>query len=391
MSTATKIEWTDRTWNPVRGCSRVSPGCDECYAMKFAHRFSGPGKPYEGLTTLRRGKVDWTGVARFIPEALAEPLSWRKPQRVFVNSMSDLFHHSLTNEEIAAVFGVMAACPHLTFQVLTKRPARMLEWFGWHKMQADADGEPWIPIIREAVSSLPEKLSERLVEDGCARDGVPELEPWPLPNVWLGVSTENQQTADERIPLLLRCPAAVRFVSAEPLLGPLELQRALQAERCRSISPHAPRLRCGLPAGHEEYHNHTVLMETGSPWFGPSPIDWVIVGGESGPGARRSHLDWFDSIVDQCGAAQVPVFVKQLGAYPGRVLPEGIEGHVTGPVKWAALRADGLVVEHLPLRDRKGGDWEEWPEHLRVREFPPGPRGGLTPSRNEAAIVRYRR
>jgi protein gp37 len=129
MAANSLIEWTDRTWNVVRGCSRVSPGCDNCYAMGQAHRFAGPGKPFDGLTryTAKRG-VDWAGFARFVPEKLAEPLSWRKPQRIFVNSMSDLFHESLSNEEIAAVFGVMAACPQHTFQILTKRPKRMREW-----------------------------------------------------------------------------------------------------------------------------------------------------------------------------------------------------------------------------------------------------------------------
>src|SRR5690606_22560010 len=177
----TTIEWTQGTWNPVSGCTRVSPGCDNCYAMRQAHRFSGNCQPYEGLTTIRRGKVDWTGSVRFVPEMLEVPLQ-RKPTTWFVNSMSDLFHESLTNEQIASAFGGMAATPQHTYQILTKRPKRMREWFGW------LDGRR------------------------------------PLHNVWLGVSCEDQARADERIPHLLSTPAAVRFVSAEPLLGPIALR-----------------------------------------------------------------------------------------------------------------------------------------------------------------------
>ena len=135
-----KIQWTDKTWNPVRGCSRISSGCDNCYATGQAHRFSGTGMPYDGLTVIRNGKVDWKGEARFIPEKLAEPLKWKKPCRVFVNSMSDLFHDSITDEQIAAVFGVMAACPQHTFQILTKRPKRMLAWFGQRNYSKNKEG-----------------------------------------------------------------------------------------------------------------------------------------------------------------------------------------------------------------------------------------------------------
>lgn len=312
MSTTTSaIQWTDRTWNPVRGCSRVSPGCDSCYAMGQAHRFAGPGKPYEGLTTIRKGKVDWSGVARFVPSALSEPLSWRKPQRVFVNSMSDLFHHSVTNEEIAAVFGVMAACPHLTFQVLTKRADRMREWFEWvHRTAADR-----MDLL------VPLHFAQRHSEHRALRRTKEIFEQgWPLPNVWLGVSAEDQQRADERIPHLLRTPAAVRFVSAEPLLGPIVIQ---------------------------QWDKGSHLDVNMRPF-----LHWVIVGGESGHGARPCNAEDIRSIVRQCKEAGVSVFVKQLGRFA------------------YADKGGRSFAEDLTGRDRKGGDPAEWPEDLRVRQMP---------------------
>ncbi|HEX2677999.1 MAG TPA: DUF5131 family protein, partial [Polyangiales bacterium] len=144
----TAIEWTDTVWNPVRGCARVSPGCESCYAERQAHRFSNPGGPYEGLTVLGKHGPRWSGRARFVPETLDAPLRWRKPRRIFVNSMSDLFHHDITNEQIAAVFGVMAACPQHTFQVLTKRAERLPEWFRWVDEVPNAGADPEKPAWR---------------------------------------------------------------------------------------------------------------------------------------------------------------------------------------------------------------------------------------------------
>jgi len=240
----------------------------------MAARFSGPGQPYEGLAKIgvRTGwHPKWTGDVRLVPEHLADPLRWRRPRKVFVNSMSDLFHEKLTNEEIAAVFGVMAAAPRHTFQILTKRAKRMRDWFRW--------------IERDGVSAREPLLSCEL---HAARHGVifptgtkPAL-CWPLPNVWLGVSVEDQRRADERIPLLLETPAAVRFVSAEPLLGPVNLERYLPC-----LPP------CGPPIDH-----------------GPA-LSWVIVGAESGPGARPMQEDWARSIRDQCAAAGVAFHFKQ--------------------------------------------------------------------------------
>jgi protein gp37 len=319
--TVTPIEWTDRTWNPVRGCRRVSPGCEHCYAERQAHRFSGRGQPYEGLTALGKHGPKWTGRALFVPEMLGNPLHWRKPQRVLVNSMSDLFHDDVTNEQIAAVFAVMAACPQHTFQVLTKRPERALEWFanGAEELTVDA--------------------GEQLAGDmqWChAHEG----EHWPLPNVWLGVSCEDQERADERIPLLLKAPTAVRFISAEPLLDEVCLDPDWLYPRCKACGRHSERGKCceyepDCTGGTERSTQEQVAL-----------LDWVIVGGESGPGARPCNVEWISGIVGQCNEAGVPCFVKQLGAH--------------------VIAARGRRVK----RDRKGGDPSEWPHDLRVRQFP---------------------
>jgi protein gp37 len=321
----TSIQWTDKTWNPVRGCSLVSPGCRSCYAMKQAHRFNGPGLPYEGLTKIVNGKPVWTGEARPVPEKLTEPLSWRKPQRVFVNSMSDLFHKDVPDEFIDRVFAVMKATPRHTYQILTKRPERMLAYMdpntrGSHlKVSMACDSSP--ELMRATVEAA--KLAAYATDDPLGyRDRGDFACVWPLPNVWLGVSVEDQARADERIPLLLQTPAAVRFLSCEPLLEPVNLEAN----------------RMGIRPWHDE------------PWVG---VDWVIVGGESGPGSRPFQVEWGKSIVDQCQAAGVPVFVKQLGSRP--VTDLGVK--------------DGSVA-FWPQKDRKGGDPSEWPDGLNVRQFP---------------------
>jgi protein gp37 len=334
VSAITKIQWTDRTWNPVRGCSRVSPGCDRCYAMGQAHRFAGPGKPYDGLTTIRRGKVDWTGVARLIPTELDAPLRWRKPQRIFVNSMSDLFHHSLSDEDIASVFAVMAAAPQHTFQVLTKRPERATELFS--KMRTERS----VRFGRHAGEPLPDCgwLYERTWQLQLRyRPGHVHSWSWPLPNVWLGVSIENQETADERIPLLMKIPSAVRFISAEPLLGPLDLRR--------SVFNRAAAVRAAM------FGPAALNSEQADAAIG-YPLDWVIAGGESGPGARECRQSWLERIVTDCREASVPVFVKQMGAA------------ACDDVTWRGSQPD------FHFNDRKGGDPAEWPAALQVREFP---------------------
>lgn len=330
-----KIEWTDETWNPVRGCSRVSPGCNNCYAMRQAHRSDVPGGAYEGLTILRRGRVDWTGRARLVPELLAAPLRWTRPRRVFVNSMSDLFHESLTRDEIAGVFAAMALACHHTYQVLTKRAARMRAIL--ETLSLDECLKALLALGFMDLNLHSSRVLAALPQDSPFRPRS-NAPIWPLPNVWLGVSVEDQARADERIPLLLETPAAVRFVSAEPLLGPLHFRRWLT----RPPRELAHRIAANLSAASGRKH-----MVLGPP---DAALDWVIVGGESGHGARPCDLVAVRSVVEQCASAGVPCFVKQLGADP----------------------IDGTAGCEVHLRSPKGGDPSEWPAELRVREWPEG-------------------
>ncbi|MDE2467382.1 MAG: phage Gp37/Gp68 family protein, partial [Bradyrhizobium sp.] len=273
------ISWTDETWGPVRGCSRVSQGCTRCYAERIAARFSGSGQPYEGLAKQTPSGPRWTGNVKLIEERLLDPLKWRKPRRVFANSMSDLFHENLPDAAIDRVFAVMALAPQHCYQILTKRPERMLRYFSLGGLR-----EELIGIEAERVS-------------GIARhtDAMQPRWPIPLTNVWLGVSVEDQATADERIPLLLRTPAAVRFISAEPLLGPVQLARKWIGR--------------GKPLGGGPQ------CDLSRPWEAPASmagLDWFICGGESGPGARPMDIEWARSLRDQCNAAGVAFWMKQL-------------------------------------------------------------------------------
>ncbi len=276
MSQATTIEWTDATWNPVKGCKPVSPGCKNCYAEMIAARFSGsyPDKPenpkatFHGFAIMTDHGPQWTGKVELIESKLLEPLHWRKPRRVFVNSMSDLWHENLPRVQIARTYAVMAYCQWLTFQVLTKRPDVRFQYCG---LEND---------VRDLLQCL-------LSEHCPPRHAKPFR--WPLPNVWEGVSVENQETADSRIPELLRTPAAVRFISYEPALGPLSFRWA-------------------------KWHKYTNAPGTVSGHLdGMKGIDWVIAGGESGPGARPIDPAWVRNIRDQCQAARVAFFFKQWG------------------------------------------------------------------------------
>ena len=470
---STSIEWTDMTWNPTRGCSPVSPGCKNCYAEAFAARnLPSSRSPITGeaFAIIRSDGPHWTGRVELIESKLLEPLHWKKLRRVFVNSMSDLFHENLPDEAIDRVFAVMALTPHITYQVLTKRAERMREYLT-HRLR-DIN---WRTIMRrehnEAVAAI------RM--------------HWPLPNVWLGVSVEDQQRADERIPQLLRTPAAKRFVSYEPALAAVDFMKwlprindgterglrissghsrrssnlggwddlensesalepmgesrdcsAVQAEtrrtRLREISRDSSHDRrqaslraspsSGLSAlqgtdsrrpdseprgwkeeaqspgqshagdgfrttdsrragigdppggesmGHQESAQYTDdrassgdsaapsfggktaddrggLQRNGSDCFedseGGPAISWLIIGGESGPGARPFNLDWLRSTIQQFKEAGVPLFVKQMGARPVSDNPE-----------------DLVWITQL---DSKGGNWDVWPEWARVREFP---------------------
>ncbi len=487
MSARTSIAWCDASWNPIVGCTRVSAGCEHCYAERFAHRWRNiEGHALGGLTRPGGG---WNGTVRLNETALDLPLRWRKPKRIFVNSMSDLFHEALTDEQIDRVFGVMAKAFWHDFQVLTKRPERMREYLarvaGGRYVWKAAQAFPW-----------PSWAMNEINRNGLAGA------TWPLPNVLIGVSVEDQATADERIPLLLQTPAAKRFISAEPLLGPVDFTRWLGydpvyeagtgrsglrsggARRYRdrragpdlargearlgslatsddrapvqegsgrerhgclfddssddrrdsglhgspstrvpplqrpdsSGSDGEPRERGqeGQPAGEShagELFGSGPPRATSSPsrqdgserraerdgetsrWDGAgdtSPpsggrepaldrdgvrdlrqdsledraprtlgLDLVIVGGESGPNARPCDVAWIRSVVEQCKAAGVACFVKQLGARPYSLAGD-------------SLCADGEppVGTFLALRQRAGSDPSEWPDDIRVQEWP---------------------
>lgn len=274
---ATGISWTDETLNFLAGCSKISDGCRNCYAINMAHRLPAMAKAledkgkdagrlaaYKGLTRQKSTGLNWTGEVHFIPEALEQPFKWKKPRKIFVNSMSDCFHSEVKDEWLLRFFVLAEKTPRHTYQILTKRPQLMLNFF--------------------------ERMEMR-----------------PPDNVWLGVTVENQQTADERIPLLLRTPAAVRFLSCEPLLS------------------------------------HVTI-----PSEALSKIDWAIIGGESGAGARPCNVEWVRSLTQQCRAAKVAPWVKQMGSSAFSPSDHAWAKKITG----------------------KGTDVNEWPEDLRVQKFP---------------------
>jgi protein gp37 len=314
MSGKTKIEWATDQWNPVTGCSKVSQGCKHCYAEREWPRLSAPrAKP-----NIYTGRA-FTDV-KCHPEKLDIPLRWQKPRRIFVNSMSDLFHESVPDEFIRAVFGVMALAPHHTFQVLTKRADRMRDWL---------TGLGNNPLVYRYGDPGFEHIAFMF------KDGYPETS-WPLPNVWLGVSVEDQATADERVPLLLQTPAAVRWISAEPLLGQIDLSRWLE-----------------------------FVIDPPDCLDSARPIDWVVVGGESGPHARPMHPDWVRSLRDQCHAAGTPFFFKQWGEWStienmDEMAIMTTPGHAPGH-----KFADGTCVyrcgKRRAGRELDGVMWDEYP------------------------------
>ena len=312
----TGIQWTDETWNPTTGCDKVSPGCglprfdgDDtggCYAMAMAKRLKAMGQAKYQKDGDPKTSGPGFGVSLH-PDVLERPLHWTSPRRIFVNSMSDLFHESVPDEYIACVFAVMAMAPRHTFQVLTKRHGRM----------------------RSLLSS--DEFQVKCFFAAVSRGWDLEVTPWPLPNVWLGVSAEDQKWADIRIPALLQTPAAARFVSAEPLLGPVDLM-GQTGSGCEGTGPAVT------------HHGYSYPVDYGTEWDceHEAGISWVIVGGESGPGARPMEIGWARSLVSQCAGFEVPVFVKQLGSVLGKEMGAG----------------------------PKGGDIDAFPEDLRIREFP---------------------
>jgi protein gp37 len=271
MGDKTAISWTDATWNPVTGCTRVSAGCDNCYIDR-SPPFRMNGRRFDG-----EGPGSTTGVLLH-ENRLDQPLRWRTPRRVFVNSLSDLFHPEIPVEFIADVFGVMALARQHTFQVLTKRPARMRSVVSDPDFVKAVAGSGWVS----------DEDYDRV------------LTGWPLPNVWLGTSTETQHWADIRVPALMNTPAAVHFVSAEPLLGPLDLR---------------DHLTCGA-----DWPTHVCTPGC--------RLGWVIVGGESGPRARPVDPVWVRDLRDQCVTADVPFFFKQWGGLHAKTGGRDLDGRV---------------------------------------------------------------
>lgn len=320
MADATHIEWTDATWNIVTGCSVVSPGCTNCYAMRLAGTRLQHLPSRVGLTVDSKAGPVWTGETRFNADWLTQPLRWKRPRMIFVAAHGDLFHDGVTDDQLDQIFAVMGLAHWHTFQVLTKRPERMRAYFA-ETWQVPA--QPARRIYDIDIPAIPAHVEDRWAQINLAVDdiilgdklfdqdrfwgpdgdliGRPEWPRRPLPNVWLGVSVEDQTRADERIPILLDTPAAVRWISAEPLLGPVTM-RGVSEDRQRQW---------------DYLTGQTGVMHpVDGPDFDDGPhLDQVIVGGESGPGARPMHPDWARQLRDQCAAAGVPFLFKQWGAW----------------------------------------------------------------------------
>lgn len=340
----TKIQWADKSWNPIaaydretgkRGwfCTKVSEGCTNCYAEKF-NQFRGNGHLY---------RVGNLAKVRFeLAPTLEDPLHWRKPRIVFVSSMTDLFLEAHTNEMIDQVFAVMALAPRHQFLVLTKRPDRMRDYV---RSKLSDQRDRYTARLSQALSDV--AVSQKM--------SWPLSQAWPVPNVWLGVSVEHQKAAYERIPILLSTPAAIRFLSCEPLLSPVDLTPFLYDEV-----------------------EATTMPDYESPRPMSRGLAWVIVGGESGTDARPCEVEWIRDLAAQCRGTDVPVFVKQMGRWMG--------GDHTGFVvnRWLLDNGRVFVPPIIGARanirpanaiafgncDTHGGTPAEWPEDLRVRQYP---------------------
>lgn len=312
MSTTTGISWTDMTWGPLVGCTKVSSGCASCYAVREVHRLAHNGHSkiaadFAGLVERHaNGHLDWTGTVRFLKDRLEQPLHWTKPRRIFVNSMSDFWHEDVKDPWIDQLFAVMALTPQHTYQILTKRAENMERYFA----------------INQAC--LWERIDKASTFFGAYHANLDTPGRWPLPNVWLGVSVEHEAEL-RRIEYLCDIPAAVRFVSFEPLL-----------EHLGNIQE---RLRL---------------------------IDWAIIGGESGPKARPFRLDWAWSLIRQCQATGVSVWMKQVGS-------NAYDYH---EYLHMDLNKYGVCAGcrdcRYPTRQRAGADPVEWPADLQVQEWPDG-------------------
>lgn len=364
MSDKTKIEWTDATWNPVTGCTRVSPGCENCY-IDWAPPFRIEGRHFtvrcprcggaggtaqdggtctecggEGL--VRSHAIGSTTGVRLHPDRLDQPLRWTKPRRVFVNSLSDLFHDEVSDEYIAQVFAVMALAPQHTFQVLTKRHARMRSLLS-------------SPTFLDQIEWAATGLSIYWAADDLT---------WPLPNVWLGVTVEDQAHADLRIPALLDTPAAVRFLSCEPLLGPVDLSDYIDAWTdgyCWTCDwGHCPEAATALRRDFtHENPDYVSMLPVCSRHRG---IDWVICGGESGKDARPMHPDWARKLRNRCTTAGVPYFFKQWGEWASlKQLPHEVDVKPSTTETVVAGKTVYRVGKRAAGRLLDGRTWDETP------------------------------
>jgi protein gp37 len=313
----TKIEWSDFSWNPIVGCSKISEGCQNCYAEKMASRLATiENSPEEYIFVTfwpipANIPTGWNGKTAFVESALEKPLRWKKPRKIFVCSMGDLFHESVPFDWIDKVMAVIALCPQHTFQILTKRPERMAEYF--------TNIEDRTEKIAECSMRAPFGVWDD-ADTVCDNlfDVFRDYRLTPLDNLWLGITAETQQRANERIPILKTIPAVKHFVSCEPLLSEIDFRQIV-----------IPKWYCPPMTVEERFENKH---------FDYQGLDWVIVGGETGHNARPCKIEWIERIVEDCKAASVPVFVKQ------------------------------ITVNGKPSKNMA-----EWPEHLRLRDFPKWP------------------
>ena len=390
MADNTKIEWTDATWNPIRArnlrssspqggsassktgglghfCVHVSEGCRNCYAERMQPRFKNP---------IRFAAQDRDKVNIILDETvLTQPLRWKRGRKIFPCSMTDLFGDWVTDAMIDRIFAVMALTPRHTYQIVTKRPERMQAWMTekWQPAKAhtiemgrrnaiavlaETQGEDrHDQVLRECEHFLDEfKLSDTENDALWTEDGSLKCMQfkWPLPNVWLGVSVEDQKTADERIPILLDTPSAIRFISAEPLLTDIDILKFLIEETDNTY-----RL-LSIWYGPDGFDETGSQPEAKFKPIKPCPLNWVIAGGESGPKARPTHPDWFRSLRDQCQAAGVAFLFKQWGEWLGQ--PDPLVAYSGDRLGWVRGR-DGLVatthqVERIEATEGHQEDWK---------------------------------
>lgn len=366
----TKIEWADETINPMVGCTRISPACDHCYAIGMAHRHGGnPVLPqYKGLTYMTPGGLDWTGEVRWVPgvleKALLRLVSSTTPKRIFLGSMTDIAHETATVQHLANVLAFAAALPHHTIMLLTKRPALLRE-----RMEAlrgpgfadvwDAARNPLYMACRAEAGALAKRNMnsstprERALQHRAEYIGMMCADPtFPLRNVWLGTTIWDQASADRAVPILLSTPAAKRFVSVEPMLGPV-LLTGINWGVMGDMNLY-------INALHTSTGNRMESCGQIPDWRG---LDWVICGGETGKGARPMVFDWAIDLRDQCEGAHVPFFFKQFGEWASwcpvdlwktaesRIVPLGNGG---GKKMWrVGTRRAGRLLD--------GQEWSEVP------------------------------